>query len=78
LARIVKVPPLCPAAAVAELELELDGEPELHPARIRVSAPRTAAPADNPERWRNRGRRQDLGWRRAERAAGSFMWASLP
>jgi hypothetical protein len=50
LARIVKVPPLCPAAAGGELELELAGEPELHPARIRVSAPSAAALADHPDR----------------------------
>jgi hypothetical protein len=48
LARIVKVPPLCPACTVLELELEADDEPELHPARIRVSAPRADAPANHP------------------------------
>jgi hypothetical protein len=45
----VKVPPLCPAAAGGELELELAGEPELHAARIRVSAPSAEAPANHPE-----------------------------
>src|SRR6185437_684010 len=79
LARIVKVPPLCPAAADAELELELDGEPELHPARIRVSAPRAAAAANHPDRWRNRGRRRDAGWTGAEctTVPDSFMFGLL-
>ena len=61
------MPPLCPACAVLEAELELDGELELHPAAATASAARAAALANH------RGRadfRADPGKR--------FMVASWP